>query len=98
MQNWRASPPADAPNHFVLNVRPDQVDEVRAAMKAAMSPGLSRAALSAMIRGRLVAVNGRGLTPRSTRTPAHAGWPSGSSIFVRLGMAEDQPPRQRQLV
>ena len=33
MQNWRASLPPDAPNHFVINVLPDQVDGVRAALK-----------------------------------------------------------------
>ena len=44
MQNWRASLPADAPNHFVLNVLPDQVDGVRAAMKAV--DGLGHPALS----------------------------------------------------
>ena len=55
MQNWRASLPADAPNHFVLNVLPDQVDGVRAAMKDATG---SAAQLYPMIRGRLVAVNG----------------------------------------
>ena len=54
MQNWRASIPADAPNHFVLNVLPEQADGVRAAMKAAevATP------LYPMIRGRLVEVNG----------------------------------------
>ena len=34
MQNWRASLPPDAPNHFVVNVLPDQVDGVRAALKS----------------------------------------------------------------
>ena len=27
LQNWQASLPPDAPNHFVINVLPDQVDE-----------------------------------------------------------------------
>jgi putative ABC transport system permease protein len=35
MRNWRASLPPDAPNHFVVNVLPDQVEGVRAALKAA---------------------------------------------------------------
>jgi putative ABC transport system permease protein len=77
MQNWRASLPADAPNHFVLNVLPDQVDGVRAAMKArrARHPALSDDSRTA------VASTAPGSTPRSTPTPAHAGWRSGSSIF-----------------
>ena len=55
MQNWRASLPADAPNHFVLNVLPDQVEGVVAAMKAATGDATP---LYPMIRGRLVEVNG----------------------------------------
>jgi putative ABC transport system permease protein len=54
MQNWRASLPPDAPNHFVLNVLPEQVDGVRAAMKQ----GEVSTPLYPMIRGRLVEVNG----------------------------------------
>jgi putative ABC transport system permease protein len=38
MRNWRASLPPDAPNHFVVNVLPDQVEGVRAALKAAQEP------------------------------------------------------------
>jgi len=57
MQNWRASIPADAPNHFVLNVLPEQVEGVRKAMQEAevSTP------LYPMVRGRLVEVNGKRL-------------------------------------
>jgi putative ABC transport system permease protein len=55
MQNWRSSLPPDAPNHFVINVLPDQVDGVRAALKAVSG---TDSPLYPMIRGRLVAVNG----------------------------------------
>ena len=55
MQNWRASLPADAPNHFVINVLPDQVDAVRASL-AQVTGG--EVTLFPMVRGRLVAVNG----------------------------------------
>ncbi len=54
MQNWRASLPPDAPNHFVVNVLPDQVDGVRTALKSATG---TDTVLYPMIRGRLVAVN-----------------------------------------
>jgi len=54
MENWRASIPPDAPNHFVLNVLPDQADAVLAAMKA----GGSATPLYPMVRGRLVEING----------------------------------------
>jgi putative ABC transport system permease protein len=55
MRNWRASLPPDAPNHFIINVLPDQVDGVRDAMARV---GGADAVLYPMIRGRLVAVNG----------------------------------------
>jgi putative ABC transport system permease protein len=48
MRNWRASLPPDAPNHFVVNVLPDQVEGVRAALKARRN----RHALYPMVRGR----------------------------------------------
>ncbi len=55
MENWRASLPPDAPNHFVVNVLPDQVDGVRAALKVATG---AAPMLYPMVRGRLVEVNG----------------------------------------
>ena len=62
MRNWRASLPPDAPNHFLVNVLPDQVDGVRAALKAVTGADTT---LFPMVRGRLVAVNG---TPLDTTT------------------------------
>jgi len=58
MQNWRASLPPDAPNHFIINVLPEQVDGVRAALRAATG---SDTVLYPMIRGRLTEINGRRL-------------------------------------
>jgi putative ABC transport system permease protein len=55
LANWRASLPPDAPNHFLINVLPDQVEGVRALV--ARETG-GRIPLYPMIRGRLVAVNG----------------------------------------
>jgi putative ABC transport system permease protein len=53
---WQASLPPDAPNRFLINVQPDQV--------TALQGFFERATLSApefypMVRGRLVAINGR---------------------------------------
>ena len=55
LYNWRASLPPDAPNHFLVNVLPDQVDGVRAALKAVTGTDTT---LYPMVRGRIVAVNG----------------------------------------
>ncbi len=55
VSNWRASLPPDAPNQFVINVLPDQVEGVRNLLKQATKQDV---ALYPMVRGRLVAVNG----------------------------------------
>jgi putative ABC transport system permease protein len=55
MRNWRASLPADAPNMFLINVLPDQVDGVAALLKHEIG---ADATLRPMVRGRLVELNG----------------------------------------
>ena len=54
MRNWRANLPPDAPNAFLINVLPDQVDGVGAVLKRELNVD---AALRPMVRGRLVAIN-----------------------------------------
>jgi len=53
MQNWRASLPPDAPNQFLINVLPDQVDDARKLLAAAIH---TEPVSSRMVRGRLVEV------------------------------------------
>ncbi len=55
LQNWRASLPPDAPNQFLVNVLPDQVDGVRALLSGSVHVAPE---FKPMVRGRLVAVNG----------------------------------------
>jgi putative ABC transport system permease protein len=54
MRNWRASLPADAPNVFLINILPDQVDGMRALLARELHADVQ---LYPMVRGRLVAVN-----------------------------------------
>ena len=58
--SWRKATPPDAPNRFVINVMPEQSQAFQAALKTA---GVQRFDWYPMIRGRLVAVNGRSITP-----------------------------------
>jgi len=58
MRNWRASLPVDAPNAFLINVLPDQVEGVRAMLKRELGVD---AQMSPMVRGRLVAINDKPL-------------------------------------
>lgn len=60
INSWRKATPADAPNRFVINVMPEQGDAFRQALTEA---GVARFDWYPMIRGRLVAVNGRTVTP-----------------------------------
>jgi len=55
MEEWRASLPADAPNYFMINIRADQVDPIKAffAEEHIASPDLVP-----MIRARLTHING----------------------------------------
>ena len=58
--SWRRATPPDAPNRFVINVMPEQAD---AFVKALRGAGVQRLDWYPMFRGRLVAVNGRTVTP-----------------------------------
>jgi len=62
IDSWRRATPPDAPNRFVINVQPDQADAFR---KALADAGVQRYDWYPMIRGRLVAINGRAITPDS---------------------------------
>jgi putative ABC transport system permease protein len=53
---WRRSAPPDAPNRFLLGVQPDQVAAVS---RFFTERGIAAPELNPMVRGRLVAVNGK---------------------------------------
>ncbi|MBY0455385.1 MAG: ABC transporter permease [Burkholderiaceae bacterium] len=58
--SWRKTTPPDAPNRFVINVQPDQADAFQQALQKA---GVRQYDWFPMIRGRLVAVNERPVSP-----------------------------------
>ena len=59
---WRQSAPADAPDHFVINIQPEQREPVAQLLARG---GVTRAPLYPMIRGRLVQVGERRIGPES---------------------------------
>jgi len=59
---WRQSSPPDAPNHFIINIQPDQRESV--AQQLAQS-GIADVDLAPMIRGRLLSVDGRDISSAS---------------------------------
>ena len=59
LAGWQRTLPPDAPNRFLINVQPDQVDGVGQALREA---GLTRAVMSPMVRGRLLSRNAEPLS------------------------------------
>ena len=60
ISSWRQATPPDAPNRFVINVQPDQGEAFQQALR---DGGVKKFDWYPMIRGRLVAVNGKDITP-----------------------------------
>ncbi len=60
ISSWRQATPPDAPNRFVINVMPEQSDNFRAALTQA---GVQKFDWFPMIRGRLIAINDKVVTP-----------------------------------
>lgn len=58
--SWRAATPVDAPNRFVINIQPDQTEAFKAQLQKA---GVTQFDWYPMIRGRLVAINGKTVKP-----------------------------------
>lgn len=59
---WRQATPENAPNHFVINIQPEQRAPLATAMGQA---GIREASLFPMIRGRLIEVDGQHIGPES---------------------------------
>lgn len=63
---WQRTLPPDAPNRFLINIQPDQRDAVQEFLTA---QGIERTTLWPMIRGRLVAIDGRPVSPADYDEP-----------------------------
>ncbi len=57
---WKQSTPADAPNHFVINIQADQKEEI-----AKRVENFAKPLIYPMIRGRLIQINDQVLKPNS---------------------------------
>ncbi len=56
LDDWQRSLPDNAPNHFIINVQPDQVDGISRFFN---ERGVSNTKLYPMVRARLVEINGK---------------------------------------
>jgi len=89
LSSWERTVPADAPNQFMINIEPDQL----APLKAFFSKEVGRDVFSlALIRGRLVAVNG---TPISQYKPTNAQGATFLRREANLTWMDDLPASNR---
>ena len=84
IEEWRAQIPPDAPNHFALNISPEDVTPIQHLFAAA---GVAAQPLYPMIRGRIVSVNDEPVDERNDRMRA-AGETSGRDA-PRTGSARN---------
>jgi putative ABC transport system permease protein len=66
---WRSSLPENAPNYFLVNVQPSELQPLRDLLG---DNGLAAADLYPMIRGRIIAINGRKARPEDMSNPRGA--------------------------
>jgi len=64
LEQWRQQLPEKAPNHFVLNIIPEQRDALQAELNAS---GIDASQMYPVIRGRLVAINGEAVQKRVSK-------------------------------
>ncbi|MCS6786347.1 MAG: ABC transporter permease [Thiobacillaceae bacterium] len=91
IEAWRARTPPDAPNRFILNIQPEQRETVQAFFRR---HGLPEPTLYPMVRGRLIAINGRPVRPQDyadERTRALV------EREFNLSYADQPPPHNRIL-
>ncbi|MDJ0957422.1 MAG: FtsX-like permease family protein [Arenicellales bacterium] len=63
-EQWQISLPPDTPNHFLINIQPDQLSEVESFFE---QQGLVSRPLTPIVRARLISINGRTVDPEDYR-------------------------------
>ncbi|UOD51474.1 ABC transporter permease [Orrella daihaiensis] len=66
LQGWQQTVPPDAPNRFLINIQPDQVPTVRAAL---VDAGIKNLEFYPMIRGRVIERNGQAIVAEDFESP-----------------------------
>jgi len=89
LASWRDELPAGTPNYFLINLQPEQRDEVMARLGAAHASNISAMPMAV---GRLVAINGKEPRAEDFEDKRAAGWIRGET---RLSWSAELPPTNR---
>ncbi|MDH3639422.1 MAG: FtsX-like permease family protein [Gammaproteobacteria bacterium] len=100
LAEWNRRLPERAPNHFLVNIQPDQVELVRSALEA---DGLAPEKLSPIVRARLVSINGEPVDParftdgfarRAVQRAANLSWimtlPDDNQVTAGIAWGADE--------
>lgn len=71
LNEWRRSLPANAPNHFLINIPPTEADDLKAFLR---SHGIAVPEFAPWVRARLTAINGASMQSRMPRTDRGRGF------------------------
>jgi len=66
LKTWREGLPAGAPNHFLINIQPQEVEPLRDFLQA---HGIAQAEIFPMIRGRLIRIGEHQVNPSDYENP-----------------------------
>lgn len=89
---WRDRLPEDAPNHFLINIQPPEVEELRGFFA---EKGLASSGLFPMIRGRLIRINDRPIGPHTYSNDPHAQALADREFNLSWG---DQPQADNRII
>jgi putative ABC transport system permease protein len=89
LRGWAEGLPADAPNRFVINIQPDQLDAVQAFF---VEQGMADTELFPMVRGRLQAINDEPIAERRFTGDNEQRARHLAEREFNLSWAEDLPP------
>lgn len=71
MDSWRASLPENAPNQFLINIQPQEVDEMAAFLA---EQGIDAPRFTPMVRARMTKLNGESITQVTFEDPQGERW------------------------
>ncbi|WP_394809192.1 ABC transporter permease [Nitrosomonas sp.] len=69
IDDWHTSLPPDAPNHFLVNIQPDQLQPLEEFFQ---QYGIEHPPVFPMVRGRLIKINGKDVSPEDYADDPHA--------------------------